>query len=341
MLSVTSGQQRWRFDTSAVFLIQLLLFVLYAGTCTATNVNTWVDCGNEGEVFVTNTAKGWVAGEEFCQTLGSHLVSSPQVTACKAMLLGILGKVSVHISYTRLLDKLHFRNVWNNLKVSDNTVTIYQDLEDCSSQYLGDNSQPQDEHCIIPYAIVCGRNTNTQAASIVCDSHMYTYHSISFSADHANQTCYQQYGGRPLSTDGQDFSCASQLLNTSQVLRDNNLTNIPVYTNATNGSHCTTYQPSTNTVGQDSCTKERPTICVSSPVTSSPAVTIDRSSGITDTSTSINSTLSARSENSTDSTITTSRVNKLIMYSTLVTALLMTEIFAAITLIYITYQARN
>ena len=119
-----------------------------------------MDCGNEGEVFVTNTAKGWVAGEEFCQTLGSHLVSSPQVTACKAMLLGILGKVSVHISYTRLLDKLHFRNVWNNLKVSDNTVTIYQDLEDCSSQYLGDNSQPQDEHCIIPYAIVCGRNTS-------------------------------------------------------------------------------------------------------------------------------------------------------------------------------------
>ena len=37
MLSVTSGQQRWRFDTSAKVLIQLLLFVLYAGTCTATN----------------------------------------------------------------------------------------------------------------------------------------------------------------------------------------------------------------------------------------------------------------------------------------------------------------
>ncbi|XP_065182746.1 uncharacterized protein LOC135813582 [Sycon ciliatum] len=103
----------------------------------------------------------------------------------------------------------------------------------------------------------------TQAASIVCDSHMYTYHSISFSADHANQTCYQQYGGRPLSTDGQQLSCASQLLNTSQVLRDNSVTNIPVYTNVTNGSHCATYQPSANTVGQDSCTTARPTICVS------------------------------------------------------------------------------
>ncbi|XP_065178707.1 uncharacterized protein LOC135809303 [Sycon ciliatum] len=79
----------------------------------------------------------------------------------------------------------------------------------------------------------------------------------------------------------------------------------------------------------------------SASVTSSPTVTIDRRRGITDTSTCINSTPSARSENSTDSTITTSRVNKLIMYSTLVTALFMTEIFAAITLIYITYQARN
>ncbi|XP_065177274.1 uncharacterized protein LOC135807186 [Sycon ciliatum] len=67
----------------------------------------------------------------------------------------------------------------------------------------------------------------------------------------------------------------------------------------------------------------------------------DRSSGITDTSTSINSTPSARCENGTDSTITTSRVKKAIIYSTLLTALLMTEIFAAITLIYITYQARS
>ncbi|XP_065177278.1 uncharacterized protein LOC135807192 [Sycon ciliatum] len=263
MLNVTSGQQRWRFDTSAIFLIQLLLFVLYAGTCTATNVNTWVDCGNEGEVFVTSTPKTWDGGEEFCQTLSSHLVSSPQVTACKAMLVGILGKVTVYVSYTRLLDKLHFRDVGNNLKISDNTVTIYQGLDDCSSQYLGDDSQPQDGHCSTSRPIVCGRNTNTQAASIVCDSHMYTYHSISFSADHANQTCYQQYGGRPLSTDGQELSCASQLLNTSQVLHDNNISYIPVYTNATNGSHCTTYQPSTNTVGQDSCTMARPTICVS------------------------------------------------------------------------------
>ncbi|XP_065185715.1 uncharacterized protein LOC135816234 isoform X2 [Sycon ciliatum] len=92
---------------------------------------------------------------------------------------------------------------------------------------------------------------------------MYTYHSISFSADHANQTCYQQYGGRPLSTDGQQLSCASKLLNTSQVLHDNNVSYIPVYTNATNGSHCTTYRPSTNTTHQDSCTAARPTICVS------------------------------------------------------------------------------
>ena len=134
-----------------------LLFINFL--CVNT-VDTWVDCGNEGEVFVTSTSKTWDGGEEFCQTLGSHLVSSPQVTACKAMLVGILGKVTVHISYTRLLDKLHFRNVGNNLKVSDNTVTIYQDLNDCSSQYLGDNSQPQDAHCMTPLAIVCGRNTS-------------------------------------------------------------------------------------------------------------------------------------------------------------------------------------
>ena len=105
---------------------------------------------------------------------------------------------------------------------------------------------------------------DTQAASIVCDSHRYTYHSISFSADHAKKTCRQQYGGWPLSTDMQQLSCVSQLLTTSQVLSNNNVSYIPVYTNVTDGSRCTTYQPSTNTKHQDLCTAPRPTICVSS-----------------------------------------------------------------------------
>ena len=43
MLRVTSGsangQQRWRLDASAKVLIQLLLYVLYAGRCTAQQQN--------------------------------------------------------------------------------------------------------------------------------------------------------------------------------------------------------------------------------------------------------------------------------------------------------------
>ena len=105
---------------------------------------------------------------------------------------------------------------------------------------------------------------DTQAASIVCDSHRYTYHSISLSADDANRACREQYDGRRLSTDIQQLSCASQLLTTSQILSNNNVSHIPVYTDVTNGSRCTTYQPSTNTTHQDSCKEPRPTICVSS-----------------------------------------------------------------------------
>ena len=145
---------------SLLFCSLLFCSLLFINILCVNTVNTWVDCGNEGEVFVTNTTKAWVAGEEFCQTLGGHLVSSPQVTACKAMIVGILGEEEVHISYTRLLDKLHFRDVGNNLKVSDNAVTINPRLDDCSSRYFGDGSQPQDAQCSSMRPIVCGRNTS-------------------------------------------------------------------------------------------------------------------------------------------------------------------------------------
>ncbi|XP_065194669.1 uncharacterized protein LOC135825955 isoform X2 [Sycon ciliatum] len=267
-----NGQRRWRLVTSTIILNQLLLFVLYVKPCTATNEekisgNKWFDCGDRGDqVYVTNTRMTWVPAEQFCQRQGRHLVSFPQLTTCKSSLLPLLVLDEVHTSYTRLLDGLHYRDVGNNLQLSDGLVNIKRTVDNCSVAFLGGAMQPlelEETRCDLRYSVVCGRNADTQAASIVCDSRTYTYHSISFSADHANQTCYQQYGGRPLSTDGQELSCASQLLNTSQVLSNNNVSYIPVYTNITDGSHCTIYQPSTNTTHHDSCTVPRPTICVS------------------------------------------------------------------------------
>ncbi|XP_065194333.1 uncharacterized protein LOC135825644 [Sycon ciliatum] len=59
-------------------------------------------------------------------------------------------------------------------------------------------------------------------------------------------------------------SCVSQLLNSSPVLRDNNVTTIPLYTSGTNGSaDCEVYLPSRSAVIRDSCTAARPTVCVS------------------------------------------------------------------------------
>ena len=122
-----------------------------------------MDCGNEGEMFVTSTPKTWDDGEEFCQTLGSHLVSPSQLTtACKTMLMGILGKENmiIHVSYRRFLDELDFRDVWNNFKVSDSAITIPYELDDCSSQYLGGNVKSWDSNCRLRLPIVCGRNTS-------------------------------------------------------------------------------------------------------------------------------------------------------------------------------------
>ncbi|XP_065185711.1 uncharacterized protein LOC135816230 isoform X2 [Sycon ciliatum] len=276
MLRVTSGsangQQRWRLDASAKVLIQLLLYVLYAGRCTAQqqNVNTWVDCGDEGEVFITNTTKPWEAGEKFCQTLGSHLASSPQLTACNSIIVRALrntavsGNVAVQTSYTKLLDILHFRDTANNLEVSDSLITFNLGIYQCSVQVFGQVLQLAGSSCTVQYPVVCGRNTNTQAASIVCDSHMYTYHSISFSADHANQTCYEQYSGWLLPTDMRQLRCVSHLLNSSQVLGDNSVTTIPLYTSGRDESaNCLVYNAWSDKVLGDSCTAARPTICVS------------------------------------------------------------------------------
>ncbi|XP_065194325.1 uncharacterized protein LOC135825639 isoform X2 [Sycon ciliatum] len=229
-------------------------------------VNTWFSCGDGGnEVYVTETQETWVAGEQFCQRQGSHLASFPQITACKSSLLSLLGlAVEVHTSYTRLLDGLHYRDVGNVLQLSDSVIDVKRIPDNCTDTFLGNSLPPEDRRCSITNTVVCGRNPAYMEPSTVCGSYKMTYHSISFSADDANRTCRQRYGGWLLSTNMQQLSCVSQLLNSSQGLRDNNATTIPLYTSGTTGSaECEVYSPSRSAVLQDSCTAARPTVCVS------------------------------------------------------------------------------
>ncbi|XP_065194429.1 uncharacterized protein LOC135825735 isoform X1 [Sycon ciliatum] len=228
-------------------------------------VNTWLRCGDGGdEVYVTNNQETWVAGEQFCQRQGSHLVSFPQITACKSSLLSLLDLAEVHTSYTRLLDGLHYRDVANNLQLSDSVIDVRGHPDNCTLAFPRLDSPPEDTQCITVYRVVCGRNKANMEPSTVCGSYKLTYHSISFSADDANRTCRQRYGGWLLSTNMQQLSCVSQLLNSSQGLRDNNATTIPLYTSGTNGSaECEVFSPSRSAVLRDSCTAARPTVCVS------------------------------------------------------------------------------
>eukprot|EP00117_Sycon_ciliatum_P011903 scpid43712/ scgid1329/ len=250
----------------SVLALASVLILLFTSESRGQELNTWLDCSGDGgnEVYVSTTQETWVAGEQFCQRQGSHLASFPQITACKSSLLSLLGLVGVHTSYTRLLDGLHNRDVGNTLQLSDSLVVFSRFPVNCSITFLGDSLPPEEASCSNILTVVCGRNPAIREPTTVCGSYKFTYVSISFSADDANRTCRQRYGGWLLSTDIQQLSCVSQLLNSSQGLRDNNATTIPLYTSGTTGSaECEVYSPSRSAVLQDSCTAARPTVCVS------------------------------------------------------------------------------
>eukprot|EP00117_Sycon_ciliatum_P037799 scpid103798/ scgid28196/ len=62
----------------------------------------------------------------------------------------------------------------------------------------------------------------------------------------------------------QRLTCVFQLLNSSQVLRDSNVTIIPLCTSGMNGSaDCEVYLPSRSAILPDLCTAASPTVCVS------------------------------------------------------------------------------
>ncbi|XP_065194332.1 uncharacterized protein LOC135825643 [Sycon ciliatum] len=107
-------------------------------------VNTWLSCGDGGdEVYVTDTQETWVAGEQFCQSQGSHLVSFPQITACRSSLLSLLGPAEVRTSYSKLLDGLQYRDVGNDLQLSDSVIDISGFPGNCTFAFLGRQSRPE------------------------------------------------------------------------------------------------------------------------------------------------------------------------------------------------------